>query len=44
MDLGLVHGASCVVVYSLVGSGARRVVRTRLVAAKAMIRLFGTAW
>lgn len=41
--LGLVHVASCAVVYTLVGTGARRVLGTRPAAARAVTRLSGAA-
>lgn len=41
--LGLVHVATCAVVYTLVGTGARRVLRTRPAAARTVTRAAGTA-
>ncbi|WP_433521137.1 LysE family translocator [Nocardia pseudovaccinii] len=41
--LGLVHVASCAVVYTLVSTGARTVLRTRPAAARAVTRLSGGA-
>ena len=41
--LGLVHVASCAVVYTSVGTGARRVLRARPAAARVVSRLSGTA-
>jgi threonine/homoserine/homoserine lactone efflux protein len=41
--LGLVHVASCAVVYTGVGTGARRVLRARATAARAVTRFSGTA-
>ena len=41
--LGLVHTASCAVVYTLVGVGARTVLRARPVAARAVTRFSGVA-
>ena len=41
--LGLVHVASCAVVYAGVGTGARRVLRARPTAARAVTRFSGTA-
>jgi len=41
--LGLVHVASCAVVYTAVGTGARRVLRARPVAARAVTRFSGAA-
>ena len=41
--LGLVHVASCSVVYTLVGTGARTVLRTRPTAAQTVSRLSGAA-
>ncbi len=41
--LGLVHTASCAVVYTLVGTGARRVLRARPAAARAVSRFSGVA-
>jgi len=41
--LGLVHVASCAVVYSLVGTGARSVLATRPAAATAVTRFSGAA-
>jgi threonine/homoserine/homoserine lactone efflux protein len=41
--LGLVHVASCAVVYTLVGTGARSVLRTRPAAARAVTRFSGAA-
>lgn len=41
--LGLVHVASCAVVYSLVGTGARSVLRTRPAAALVVTRVSGAA-
>ena len=41
--LGLVHTASCAVVYTLVGVGARRVLRARPAAARAVTRFSGVA-
>jgi len=41
--LGLVHVTSCAVVYTGVGVGARRVLRTRPAAARAVVRFSGTA-
>jgi threonine/homoserine/homoserine lactone efflux protein len=41
--LGLVHVASCAVVYTGVGTGARRVLRARPTAARAVTRFSGTA-
>jgi threonine/homoserine/homoserine lactone efflux protein len=41
--LGLVHVASCAVVYAGVGTGARRVLRARPTAACAVTRFSGTA-
>jgi threonine/homoserine/homoserine lactone efflux protein len=41
--LGLVHVASCAVVYTGVGTGARRVLRARPVAARAVTRFSGSA-
>ncbi|MEV4620801.1 LysE family translocator [Asanoa sp. NPDC049573] len=41
--LGLVHVASCAVVYTGVGAGARRVLRTRPAAARVVTRVSGTA-
>ena len=41
--LGLVHVASCAVVYTGVGTGARLVLRARPAAARAVTRLSGAA-
>jgi threonine/homoserine/homoserine lactone efflux protein len=41
--LGLVHVASCAVVYAGVGTGARRVLRARPTAVRVMTRFSGTA-
>jgi threonine/homoserine/homoserine lactone efflux protein len=41
--LGLVHVASCAVVYTGVGAGARVVLRTRPTAARSVTRISGTA-
>lgn len=41
--LGLVHVASCAVIYTLVGTGARTVLRTRPTAARAVTRFSGAA-
>jgi threonine/homoserine/homoserine lactone efflux protein len=41
--LGLIHVASCAVVYTGVGSGARVVLRTRPAAARAVTRVSGVA-
>jgi threonine/homoserine/homoserine lactone efflux protein len=41
--LGLLHVASCAVVYTGVGTGARRVLRARPMAARAVTRISGTA-
>jgi threonine/homoserine/homoserine lactone efflux protein len=41
--LGLVHVASCAVVYTGVGTGARRVLRARPAAARAVSRFSGAA-
>jgi threonine/homoserine/homoserine lactone efflux protein len=41
--LGLLHVASCAVVYTGVGTGARRVLRARPTAARAVTRFSGTA-
>ncbi|GGG62313.1 lysine transporter LysE [Kocuria dechangensis] len=41
--LGLVHTLSCAVVYTLVGAGARRVLRARPAAARAVARFSGMA-
>jgi threonine/homoserine/homoserine lactone efflux protein len=41
--LGLVHVASCAIVYTMVGTGARRVLRARLAAARAVTRVSGAA-
>ncbi len=41
--LGLVHVASCAVVYLLIGAGARRVLRTRPTAALVVTRVSGVA-
>ena len=41
--LGLVHVASCAVVYTGVGAGARRVLRARPAAARAVTRVSGAA-
>jgi threonine/homoserine/homoserine lactone efflux protein len=41
--LGLVHVASCAVVYTVVGVGARRVLGTRPAAAQAVTRVSGVA-
>jgi threonine/homoserine/homoserine lactone efflux protein len=41
--LGLVHVASCAVIYTGVGSGARRVLRARPTAARAVTRFSGAA-
>lgn len=41
--LGLVHVASCAVVYTGVGTGARRVLRARPAAARAVTRFSGAA-
>ena len=41
--LGLVHVASCAVIYTGVGTGARRVLRTRPRAARAVARFSGAA-
>lgn len=41
--LGLVHVTSCAVVYTAVGCGARRVLRARPAAAKAVTRFSGAA-
>jgi threonine/homoserine/homoserine lactone efflux protein len=41
--MGLVHVANCAVVYTGVGTGARRVLRARPTAARAMTRFSGTA-
>jgi threonine/homoserine/homoserine lactone efflux protein len=41
--LGLVHVASCAVVYTGVGTGARRVLRARPAAALAVTRCSGAA-
>jgi threonine/homoserine/homoserine lactone efflux protein len=41
--LGLVHVTSCAVVYTGVGTGARRVLRARPAAARVVSRLSGTA-
>ncbi len=41
--LGLVHVASCAVVYTGVGTGARRVLRTRPAAARMVSRFSGAA-
>jgi threonine/homoserine/homoserine lactone efflux protein len=40
--LGLVHVASCAVVYTGVGTGARRILRARPTAARAVTRFSGT--
>jgi threonine/homoserine/homoserine lactone efflux protein len=40
--LGLVHITSCAVIYSLVGTSARRVLRTRPAAARVVSRISGT--
>lgn len=39
--LGLVHVASCAVVYTGVGAGARRLLRTRPTAARTVTRISG---
>ena len=41
--LGLIHTASCAIVYTLVGVGARRVLRARPAAARAVTRCSGVA-
>jgi threonine/homoserine/homoserine lactone efflux protein len=41
--LGLVHVASCAVIYTAVGTGARRVLQTRPAAARAVTRFSGAA-
>jgi threonine/homoserine/homoserine lactone efflux protein len=41
--LGLVHVASCAVIYTLVGTGARSVLRTRPAAARTVTRVSGAA-
>jgi threonine/homoserine/homoserine lactone efflux protein len=41
--LGLVHVAGCAMVYIAVGTGARRVLRARPAAARAVTRFSGTA-
>ncbi|WP_328463372.1 LysE family translocator [Actinoplanes sp. NBC_00393] len=41
--LGLVHVASCAVIYLLVGSGARRILRARPTVAQAVTRFSGAA-
>jgi threonine/homoserine/homoserine lactone efflux protein len=41
--LGLVHVASCAVIYTGVGSGARAVLRTRPTAARTVTRISGAA-
>ena len=41
--MGLVHVANCAVVYTGVGTGARRVLRARPTAARAVTRFSGTA-
>jgi threonine/homoserine/homoserine lactone efflux protein len=41
--LGMLHVASCAVVYTGVGTGARRVLRARPTAARAVTRFSGTA-
>jgi threonine/homoserine/homoserine lactone efflux protein len=41
--LGLVHVASCAVIYTGVGTGARRVLRARPTAARALTRSSGAA-
>ena len=43
VTLGLVHVASCAVIYTGVGSGARTVLRTRPTAARAVTRVSGAA-
>jgi len=43
MALGLVHVASCALVYTAVGAGARRVLQTRPTAARAVTRFSGAA-
>ncbi|GGG69489.1 hypothetical protein GCM10011374_37410 [Kocuria dechangensis] len=40
---GLVHATSCAVVYTGVGAGARRVLRARPAAARAVTRVSGAA-
>jgi threonine/homoserine/homoserine lactone efflux protein len=41
--LGLVHVASCAVIYLLVGTGARRILRARPALAQAVTRFSGAA-
>lgn len=41
--LGLVHVASCAVIYTAVGAGARRVLRARPTAARTVSRVSGAA-
>lgn len=41
--LGLVHTASCAVIYTAVGTGARKVLRARPAAARAVTRFSGAA-
>jgi threonine/homoserine/homoserine lactone efflux protein len=41
--LGLVHVASCAIVYMAVGTSARRVLRARPLAARAVTRFSGAA-
>jgi threonine/homoserine/homoserine lactone efflux protein len=43
MVLGLVHMASCAVVYTCVGAGARLVLQARPAAARMMTRISGAA-
>jgi threonine/homoserine/homoserine lactone efflux protein len=43
VSLGLVHGASCALVYTGVGAGARLVLRARPTAAQAVTRFSGAA-
>ena len=43
VTLGLVHVASCAVIYTGVGSGARAVLRTRPTAARTVTRFSGAA-
>lgn len=43
MVLGLIHTASCAVVYTAVGSAARMVLRARPLAARAVTRISGAA-
>jgi threonine/homoserine/homoserine lactone efflux protein len=43
LALGLVHVASCALVYTALGAGARRVLQTRPTAARAVTRFLGAA-